>query len=94
MKQSINQSIAGSKTLYHSRVTALYRRRTSANSPYSIASLAGVNRSRSTLYYVATAGFRYRAITDLRRTSRVVYYLARLPSLAYIRRGPEVDLLR
>jgi hypothetical protein len=32
-------------------------------------------------------------MTDLRRTSRVVYCLARLLSLAYVRRGPEVDLL-
>jgi hypothetical protein len=33
-------------------------------------------------------------MTDLRRTSRVVRYLARLPSLACAYRGPEVDLLR
>jgi len=33
-------------------------------------------------------------MTDLRRISRVVRYSARLPSLAYAHRGPEVDLLR
>jgi hypothetical protein len=70
------------------------RRRTSADSLCSVALLAGVNRSQSALHYVATAGFRYRAMTDLRRTSRVVRYLARLPSLVCVRRGPEVDLLR
>ena len=72
----------------------LYIRYTSTNSPYSIALLAGVNRSLSTLHYVATAGFRYRVMIDLRRTSRVVRRLARLLSLAYVRRGPEVDSLR
>jgi hypothetical protein len=66
----------------------------STNFLCSIASLAGVNRSRSALYYVTTAGSRYRAMIDLRRISRVVRYLARLPFLAYVRRGPEVDLLR
>jgi hypothetical protein len=60
----------------------------------SIALLAGVNRSWSTLYYVTTTRSRYRVITDLRRISRVVYYLARLPFLVYVRRSLEVDLLR
>jgi hypothetical protein len=72
----------------------LYRQRMSTNSPYSVALLAGINRSQSALHYVATAGFRYRVMIDLRHTSRVVCYLARLPSLSCIRYSPEVDLLR
>jgi len=71
-----------------------YIRHTSADSPCSTALPAGVDRSLSALHYVATAGFRYRVMTDLRRTSRVVRRLARLLSLAYVRRGPEVDSLR
>jgi hypothetical protein len=33
-------------------------------------------------------------MTDPRRISRVVRYLARLPFSAYVHRGPGVDLLR
>jgi hypothetical protein len=59
----------------------------------SIASLVGVNRFQSALHYIATTEFHYRAIIDLRYTSRVVRYSARLTSSVCAYCGLEVDLL-
>jgi hypothetical protein len=66
----------------------------SANFLCFVALLVGVDRFQNALHYVATAGFRCQVTIDLRRISQVVHCLARLPSLACVRRSPEVDLLR